>query len=1364
MTSQNHALPEPGDLIAGRFRILQVIGTGGFGTVFRAVQENIGREVALKFLTPGVAKDPINVERFRREAFHISQLRHPNTITLYDYGQTEDELAYMVMELLDGDALGDLIQTHGAISLERTAHIFIQVLKSLSEAHRHGLVHRDLKPENIFLCEMFGETDYVKVLDFGVAKMTLADDDEDGDALTRAGRIFGTPLYMAPEQACAEPITPATDVYALGLLLFEILTGQPPVTGRNRMDVIHKQIRDPVPVLTDELKGTVLGEIIQKACEKDPEHRFQDASQFLQAFHHALAQMQVVPSPRGGDPSAASATQVAPPEAREAQTLHPPIGSDADTDADADADEATIVMDNPEPPAGSPKPPPVQIQRSSPSPSTSDQPFGRQPHSRPHFDLPLIGRDGEFDKLRGLLRSSIQMGTGQMILVEGEGGIGKTHLVRAVIHAMADEKVTLSTAEFRRRSSSMEALRDAIANLWDLTHFDRQQVQAAIEEELRSLGGFSDADIRGLTDFLRPPQEGQSTIDSASAGVLYARLERLLIRLASSRALILVFEDLQYADSATLAFLEYLAVTVRTHKSPLTVLFTMRPEERGLNPDLDQHLRTISANVGAGFERLRLRRLGGISLSQFLDAILPLESRLKERVGWLSHGVPLHAIQIIRYLQNEDELQRRGDRWHLKSGNPRNIDLPPDLMDLMSLRIQQAIDKHSHRPYLRRVLRWLAVLGMKVPVDLLRLVLQEAEDLAEDHDLDRDLQALSQEGLCKQTNHQNLLCVEFENSLLRETLLDQIREQWSTRRLHAVAANKKIQFYHRQDIEIPVVEIADHWRQSGDTQRYRDALAEACRRSMARFDLRGARGRYRELLNLLDDLDQRGDLWTEAHLELADLARRFGEFGLAEDHYRRAVDSGEAQGTEKSRALRGFGHLLRIQSRPDEASDMYRRALKWSQDLDDLPGIAKALVGLSQVHLTRSDPRKGRRVRQRLESMLDELKSPAVHGTVLLHLAEAARRQGKLNERYDYLVRAREALENSSDQHSLSDALIALGSALMQPSLDAPNRFDHAQTTLEQALELKRSLGERQGVAEALRYLGQLAMERENFDEAQAKLQRSLDIHKALGTPFNIAAAHNAMGILHLLTGDYADAETHFDTSAELFDRVGDRIAKSHALLNTGIASINQQEFHRAQSKLREARRLKESLGTSWALFDLRNNLAIVNMWFGEFDTAEHLLKETLEHVDEHGTAEDRATAHSLMGLLQAFLSRLQMAALELGRARADAEELDIERVRVFCQANAAFYALLTESHSDYEPLIESVDDNNMLAELDRGVWLALLARMAHHISGGDRSRQSVRLLVAAAILNERYQRTETAQGLRDAADSLEKDLSAFTD
>ncbi|RDV39818.1 hypothetical protein DV096_04440 [Bradymonadaceae bacterium TMQ3] len=1387
MTSIDATLPEAGDLIGGRFRILEVLGTGGFGTVYRAVQENIGRDVALKFLTPVVAKDPINVERFRREAFHVSQLRHPNTITLYDYGQTEDGLAYMVMEFLEGDALGDIIQSQGGLGWARAAHVYIQVLKSLSEAHRRGLVHRDLKPENIFLCEMFGERDYVKVLDFGVAKMTLADSEDEGDgeeALTRAGRIFGTPLYMAPEQACAEPITPATDVYALGLLLYEMVTGLPPVTGRNRMDVIHKQIRDLVPELSPELEATPMGVLIRKACEKDPTTRYPDAAALLDGFLDAMQAMGIKPTPQGGaSRPEVSASHIVPQEVQRAfphsstteesstpvdDTVLTPLPDTTSNKAGDEIDATHLI----EMPATRPEPPPLprgaprveikRIARQGAPPSEAARPsfpFHARAHSRPRFDLPLIGRDREFDQLVGLARSVQQLSAGQVVLLEGEGGVGKTHLAHAVMSALNEEAVDYSTAAFRRRSLPMEGLRELLAGLWGVSHSERMQVDTTVRQDLRQLGGFSDSEISAIVDFLRPRVVEATDLAQAESGVLFARLERLILRLAERRPIVLALEDVQYADSGSLAFLEYFAVTMRTQACPVMVMLTMRPEERALNPDLEDHLRTIGANVGVSFSRQRLRRLSGKALSVFLDSILPLESRLKERVGWLSQGVPLHAIQIIRYLQNENNLARQGSRWSLKSGNPRKIELPPDLMELMALRVEQAIHKHRDRPQLRRVLEWLSVLGMRVPVDLLKAALGHFESI-ELEDLERELGALSEEAIARQSLHQNLICVEFENSLLREALLKELREQWSTRGMHQSAAQLKHTFYNERQLEVPLVEIADHWRQAGEMERYRDTLSAAAKRSMNRFDQRGARERYRELLGLLESRGERGELWTEANLAMAELARRFGEFGLAEEHYRRVVDTDSARGSERSRSLRGFAHLLTIQSRFDEATHLYSLALDYSQQIQDVAGVAKALIGLSRVHLTQADALAGQQVRDRLEMMLKTLDDAEVSGQVLLHLAEAAQRRGDHDKRYEYLKRARTSFETSQDRQGLSDALIALGGALMAPSLNAPDRFEIAEQTLREALELKRTIGDRHGLAEAFRQLGQLKLETEDFAQAESLLQQGLNIHQALGTPFNIGASHNAMGILMVMTRRYDKAERHFDAAAEVFGRMGDQVAISQPLTNKGIVLINQRRFAEAQTILREARRLKESLGTSWGLFDLRNNLALVDMWHGELASAERTLRETLRHVDAQGTAEDRAKARSLMGLLQCFLSRLHMAALELGRARADAEDLGMPRVEVFCQANAAFYALLTESHGAYESLIAEVDGHEILADLDREIWLDVLGQLAMHSAELAPSRQAARQLRAVATIWQRFGRAEQTRKLLSLADKLDAEFA----
>ena len=1382
MSSETPSLPQSGDLIGGRFRILEHLGTGGFGTVYKALQENVGREVALKFLTPGVAEDPINVERFRREAYHVSQLRHPHTITLYDYGQTEGGLVYMVMEFLDGEALSDLIQTDGAFEPSRAAHIFIQVLKSLSEAHRSGLVHRDLKPENIFLCEMFGEHDYVKVLDFGVAKMTLmdAEDDDGEETLTKAGRIFGTPMYMAPEQACAEPITPATDVYALGLLLYEIWTGKAPVTGRNRMDVIHKQIRDPVPELDADFEKTAIGQVIRTACKKGAQRRYQNAIEFLEAFVAALRKMKIFPAPKGGTSPEISVTGLVPDEPPEDPTrqLTPP--SEDTTEPARAALDRRVGKAAPPPvpqsartkrPQKQDKPAPAKARhrRGSKAGSQPDRPTpaprqrSRSQPGSPRYQLPLLGRDDTLAQLNGIVDDSAAATSGQIVLLEGESGIGKSRVVRTLEAQLREQGYGVCIGHFRRRALPMEALREALAVSWGVAHSERMEVDRIIRNDLTSLGGFSDQDVDFVVDFVRPRalDASQMPTSTEEAGALFARLERLLLKISERRPFVLILEDIQYADSATLSFLEYLAVTLRTQSVPIVVMMTLRPEERGFSGDVEQSLRTMSANIGVGFTRLPIKRLRGRHLARLLDAILPLQPRIKERIGWLSQGVPLHAIQIIRYLRNEGKLVRQGNRWGLKDGSPRDINLPPDLMDLMHLRLQQAISTYGGASDLRALLEWMAVLGMRTPVDLLVSVLAATGDVDVDH-LDDALGALADEGIIHQTLHRNLMCVEFDSSLLREALLGDLSDRWSNRRLHQQAARHKSDFYRDKNLELPLVEIADHWRQAGEMQRYQDTLFEAARRSKDRFDMRGARERFRELLSVLEEQGDRSDKWIQTHLALAELARRFGEFGLAEDHYRRIIGAGVKERPEGAEALRGFAHLLFVQRRNSDALDFYKRALQASQKTKDVAGVAKALVGLSRVYLMRGDAKEGAKVRDRLEAMLPHLPGGEIAGRVLLHLAEVSQRQGLLNARYDYLVRARKELEDAADRQGLSDVLIALGSSLMDPAMNAADRLQQAADILREALEIKRSIGDRHGVAETFRYLAQLEIEHADFTAAESLLQQSLSVHEALGAPFNIGATHNGLGVVYLLKGEFDAADHHYDQSIELFRRVGDRIAISHAMFNKGAVAINRGEITRAQSLLREARRIKESFGSSWALFDLRNHLAITAMWLGEFENAEQILNETLDDVDERGTDEDRTVARSLMGLLRCFQSRLQLAALELGRARADAEDLGIERVTKFCQANAAFYSRLTEAEQNFENLLDEIGDARLFLSLHRHIWLSLIETMSHHALEQERGRQAVRLLRTVAAFYERFGDAQRAEALDRRAKELDAELEAL--
>ncbi len=275
---------KPGDVVAGRFRIVEMIGSGGFSVVYRAHQEEMNRFVALKVLKPTASGDAKIVERFRREALYASHLTHPHTITLFDYGTTDDGLCYIAMEFLTGMDLSVVVQKNVPMELDRVWKILVQSCRSLAEAHRFGLVHRDLKPENIFLCQR-PDGEYVKVLDFGVSKAISAFGDA-GPAtlapLTQEGTVFGTPLYMAPEQAMAESITPAVDVYALGHIVYEMITGHAAYEGSNNaMDVMLRQINDPPLALPEPWSGTPFDDLITACTQKDPAHRIPNATSLL---------------------------------------------------------------------------------------------------------------------------------------------------------------------------------------------------------------------------------------------------------------------------------------------------------------------------------------------------------------------------------------------------------------------------------------------------------------------------------------------------------------------------------------------------------------------------------------------------------------------------------------------------------------------------------------------------------------------------------------------------------------------------------------------------------------------------------------------------------------------------------------------------------------------------------------------------------------------------------------------------------------------------------------------------------------------------------------------------------------------------
>ncbi|AWV89661.1 serine/threonine protein kinase [Bradymonas sediminis] len=275
-----------GEVVGGKYKIVDRLGAGGMGEVYLGVNEPLGQQVAVKFLSQKFTADENIILRFLNEARSYCKVTHPNAVTLLEYGQHEDGALYLITEFIDGKSLSDTLKDVGPFPLDQVISISTQICEVLSAAHGQGVIHRDLKPDNIMLMPTSRGRYAVKVLDFGIAK--IMDDDHANGAMTETGSVFGTPEFMSPEQACGDSTDGRSDLYAAGIILFYLATGKLPFKGKNKLVVLHKQLHE-APPLPSEARDDItvvpeLERIILKCLRKAPEQRFQSADELLGAL------------------------------------------------------------------------------------------------------------------------------------------------------------------------------------------------------------------------------------------------------------------------------------------------------------------------------------------------------------------------------------------------------------------------------------------------------------------------------------------------------------------------------------------------------------------------------------------------------------------------------------------------------------------------------------------------------------------------------------------------------------------------------------------------------------------------------------------------------------------------------------------------------------------------------------------------------------------------------------------------------------------------------------------------------------------------------------------------------------------------
>ncbi|MDX2107889.1 MAG: serine/threonine-protein kinase [Candidatus Melainabacteria bacterium] len=282
--------PLLGMVIEGRYRIQSVIGQGSAGTVYKAVQELIGREVAIKVLHEYLVSDEEFIKRFRQEAKASSRLSHPNIITIYDFGVIpQGNRPYIAMDLLVGTPLSDYLAENERVALNDAIPLLTQVCSALGEAHRHGVVHRDVKPENIVLVERSGQKLYPMVVDFGIARIV---EESESAKITRTGTVCGSPTYMSPEQCTSSKVDSRSDIYSIGIVIYETLTGEVPFHSDELIRVMSMHLSEPPKPLNQVKPGLLfpdaLEEVVNKALSKNPNDRFQTMEEMAAALEESI--------------------------------------------------------------------------------------------------------------------------------------------------------------------------------------------------------------------------------------------------------------------------------------------------------------------------------------------------------------------------------------------------------------------------------------------------------------------------------------------------------------------------------------------------------------------------------------------------------------------------------------------------------------------------------------------------------------------------------------------------------------------------------------------------------------------------------------------------------------------------------------------------------------------------------------------------------------------------------------------------------------------------------------------------------------------------------------------------------------------
>ena len=1004
-----------GRVIGEKFRLQSCVGIGSSGSVYQADQMALGRTVAIKVLRPDLAVDDRIVKRFHDEALAASRLNHPNTVSILDYGQTNDGLLYIVMEYLRGKTLTQLLESEYPLDPARIADLMSQVLSGLEEAHAAGVVHADLKADNVVVEHRRGGWDLAKVVDFGIARLVGAPRDETERS------VCGTPEYMAPEIIAGADPTVASDLYAAGILLYEMLVGRTPFAngGGSSLEVLTRHLREaPVPPSARVESGGVnstLEAAAMRAIAKQPSARFQSAESFRSAVNEALS-----PAPaeekmicRGCGVVVARSFKFCP-ECGQARDRPPRQTREYSPHLTKQAIAAAADVGTADTIHGRSRSDTIETASDFDAPEITAEHLARG-----IFPLPLVGRERELDAVRSFLLGQTEQTVAQLV---GAPGTGRSRLLREACAdaAEADVSVYLATADPNGLKSPFYPVRSIVATVLDLPPICPYE---GLGDAIEALG-VTRRDLPGIAELFGHESELGQLEPAVRRRELLASTVRVLRAAGKRRSTVLVFEDADRYDPPSQELLRRLMEN--PDESALRVLITT-------DHGFADRLATGDRLAVGGMTEEALDEIARHLARAENDAMPTLDDLISK-----TDGTPTHVCQLIRYV--------------IEGGS---VDTAPiALADLIAARLELL----PHEAL--RVLQVAAALGGESMSEQVAAVLPKMKP----GDVTDALHLLDARALSELDGDVVWFSQDIVRNVVYESTPADVR-----RRLHA-----RIFELFEASVGSPAV-VGFHAERAGLLDRAAELLSEAGDDAVHQLDDMGACELYNHALAcartlmLADDEAHYRTMFVETSVKLAEALRVAGEVALARGIVEEARDHCGGAPALEAQLLRASGHLFLTEGDTESAIAMVRDGIGLAITTGKTELLTDLYLDLSTMCLRSGDP--DRAIAELEEGInlvtLGEgplaVPAPPILWRLLVRLAHM---YSSLDEPRKARAMANATLAQS--RRARSGVGAARAQSLLAELCEAAGQYDEAAAFRRAAVDQMRRLGDRRGTAELL--------------------------------------------------------------------------------------------------------------------------------------------------------------------------------------------------------------------------------------------------------------------------------------------------------